>query len=72
MVMVKLVHVTLKVAHEWGLHVSDTLDIFEQTSNSLSPWSIKNSQSSWSYGLTYAILYVVHRLPHEPLSSLDQ
>ena len=35
--MVKSMHVTLKVAREWGLHVSNTLDIFEQTDNSLSP-----------------------------------
>ena len=37
MAMVKSVHVTLKVAHEWGFHVSDTLDISEQTDNNLSP-----------------------------------
>ena len=52
MVMAKLVNVTLKVVCEWGPHVSDTLDIFEQTDNSLSPWSTKNSQASWSYRLT--------------------
>ena len=70
--MVKLVHVTLKVAHGWGSHVFGTLDISEQTGNNLSPWSTKNSQSSWSYGLTYALPYVVHRLLHEPLLSLDR
>ena len=53
-------------------HVSDTLDISKQTGNNLSPWSAKNSQSSWSYGLTYVLPYVVHILSHEPLSSLDR
>ena len=52
MAMVKSMRVALKVACEWGPRVSDTLDIFEQTDNSLSPWSTKNSQASWSYGLT--------------------
>ena len=61
MAMVKLVHVTLKVASEWGLHVSDTLDISEQTSNSPSQWSTKNNQSSWSYELIYALSYVVRK-----------
>ena len=37
-------------------------------SNSLSPWSTRNSQSSWSYELTYGLPCVVHKLPHEPLS----
>ena len=37
MVMVKSVHVTLKVAREWGPHVSSTLDISKQTGNNLSP-----------------------------------
>ena len=72
MTMVKSMHVTLKVAREWGARVSGTLDIFEWTGNSLSPWSTRNSQSSWSYGLTYALPYVVHKLPYEPLTSLDR
>ena len=72
MAMVKSLHVTLKAAHNWGPHVSGTQDISKQTGNSLSSWSTRNSRSSWSYGLTYAFSCVVHRLPHEPLSSLDQ
>ena len=69
MVMAKSVHVTLKEAHEWGPRESGTLDIFEQTSNSLSPLSTINSQFSWSYGLTYVLTCVVHRLPYELISS---
>ena len=71
MAMVKSIHVTPKTTREWGLHVSDTMDIFEQTGNNPSPWLTRNSQSSWSYGPTYALPYVVRRLPHEPLSLLD-
>ena len=37
MVMAKLVNVTLKVVCERGPHVFDTLEIFEQTDNNLSP-----------------------------------
>ena len=72
MVMVKSVHVTQKVAREWGPRVSDTLGISEQTGNNSSPWSTRNSQSSWSYGPTYALTYVVRRLAHEPFLSLDR
>ena len=69
---VESTHVTLKVAREWGPRVSDTLDISEQTDNNSSPWSTRNSQSSWTYGPTYVLPYVDHKLPHEPFSSLNR
>ena len=69
---VKSMHATRKVAREWGPRVSDTLGISEQTGNNSSPWSTRNSQSSWSYGPTYALTYVVRRLAHEPFLSLDR
>ena len=72
MVMAKSMHVAPRATHEWGPHVSDTRDISKRIGNNLSSWSTRNSQSSWSYGPAYVIPYVVRRLPHEHLSSLDQ
>ena len=72
MTMVKSTHVTPNAAREWGSRVSNTLSISKQTGNNLFSWSTRNNQSSWSYGPTYALSYVVRRLPHEPLSSLNR